>query len=119
MSPLQKEDDEMLTTLFGAINLPPAAATLAVIVTVYGVLQGLKKIPALWPYITGWKAIALNGLLTAAALLATIPAEQLYTTNTLLALVTTMAGSAGIHGTVTAMNKPAAPANALKPHKLN
>lgn len=89
-----------------ALSIPPAAKTIAVIGSVYGLLQGLKKIPALTPFITGWKAIVLNVILTACGLLITIPPDQLYTTNTLLLLITTGAGAAGIHGTVKALSAP-------------
>jgi hypothetical protein len=115
---LQPKEENMIAILmFALLTAPPAAQVLAVIVAVYGLIQGLKQIPALKPWITGWKAVLLNGLLTAGGLLVTIPADQLYTLNTLLSLVATMAGSAGIHGTVTALSKPT-PAPA-KPHPLN
>ena len=92
--------------LMAALSIPPAAKTIAVIASVYGLLQGIKKIPGLTAFITGWKAIALNVALSACGLLITIPADQLYTTNTLLLLLTTGAGAAGVHGTVSALSAP-------------
>lgn len=88
------------------LNIPPAVSVLAVTATVYGVLQGLKKIPVLTPYLTGWVAIAFNVLLSIGGLLITIPANQLYTTSTLIALLTTVLSAAGVHGTVSALSKP-------------
>jgi hypothetical protein len=87
-------------------SIPPAAKTLAVIGSVYGLLQAAKKIPVLTQYITGWVAIALNVLLSACGLLVAVPADQLYTTNTLLLLLTTGMGAAGIHGTVQNLSPP-------------
>ena len=89
-----------------ALNIPAAAKVLAVIGSVYGLLQAAKKIPALTQYLTGWVAIAVNVLLSAGGLLIAIPADQLYTQSTLLALVTTVLSAAGIHGTVSAMSQP-------------
>ena len=88
----------LLTAL--TIVVPPAAKMLAIVAVVYPLIQGLKKIPALTPYIKGWWAIALNVALSALGLLITIPADQLYTTNTALALVTAILAAAGVHGTV-------------------
>jgi hypothetical protein len=88
------------------LSLPPAAKVLAVMGSVYGLLFGLKKIPALTPYLTGTVAIALNVVTTVLGLLLALPAEQLYTSNTLVLIVTTVLGSAGIHGTVKAMSPP-------------
>jgi hypothetical protein len=88
------------------LNIPPAAKVLAVIGAVYGILQAAKRIPALTKYLTGWVAIAVNVLLSAGGLLIAIPADQLYTQSTLLALITTVLSAAGIHGTVSAMSQP-------------
>ena len=88
------------------ITVPPAAKVLAIIALVYPLIQGLKRIPALTPYLTGWVAIMLNVALSACGLLIAIPANQLYTTNTLLALITACLGAAGVHGTVSAMSGP-------------
>ena len=48
----------LLTTL--TITVPPAAKVLAIVAVVYPLIQGLKKIKALTPYIKGWWAVALN-----------------------------------------------------------
>jgi hypothetical protein len=88
------------------VTLPPAAKVLAIVALVYPIIQALKRIPALTAYLTGWWAIALNVLLSAGGILIEVPADQLYTTNTLLALVTAILGAAGIHGTVSAMSRP-------------
>ena len=88
------------------LSVPPAAKVLAVIGAVYGILQTAKKIPAFTKYLTGWVAVAVNVALSAGGLVLAIPADQLYTTNTLLALISTALGAAGIHGTVSAMTPP-------------
>lgn len=87
-------------------SVPPAAKVLAIVGSVYGILQGLKKIPALTQYLTGWLAVAVNVALTVCGLLVAIPADQLYTANTALLLVTAILGSAGVHGTVKSMSSP-------------
>lgn len=89
-----------------ALSIPPAAKVLVVVGAVYGILQGLKKVPALTQYLTGWLAVAVNVALTVCGLLVAIPADQLYTANTAMLLVTTILGSAGVHGTVKAMSPP-------------
>src|ERR1700739_516118 len=82
------------------LTVPPTAKVLAIIAAIYSLIQALKKIPALTPYIKGWVAIALNVALSAGSLLITVPASQLYTQDTFIALVTTFLAAAGIHGTV-------------------
>lgn len=89
-----------------SINIPPAEQTLAVIGVVYGAIQGLKKIPALTQYLNGWIAVGVNLVLTVGGILATVPADQLYTVNTLGLLLTAILGSAGVHGTVKSMSQP-------------
>jgi len=84
-------------------NLPPAAKVLAIVLLVYPTIQALKQWPFLAPYLTGWKAILLNVLLSAGGLLITVPADQLYTMATLYSLLQAVAGAAGIHGTVSAL----------------
>ena len=98
----------MLLVYFTAVTfaIPPAAKTLAVIGAVYGILQGAKKIPALTQYLTGWVAVAFNVALTSGGLLVAIPPDQLYTTNTLMLLVTTILAAAGVHGTVKSFSQP-------------
>ena len=89
-----------------ALTIPPAAKVLAIAALVYSVVQGLKKIPALTAYLTGWVAIALNVILSATGLLIAIPASDLYTMNTLMALITACLTAAGVHGTVSSMSQP-------------
>jgi hypothetical protein len=91
------------------LTIPPAAKTLAVVVAVYGVLQGLKKIPALTAFLTGWKAVAFNVVFSVVGQLAVIPAGQLYTTDTLNSIIQTIImvlSAAGIHGTVRSFSAP-------------
>lgn len=92
------------------IAIPPAAKVLAIVGAVYGILQGLKKVPAFTAFLTGWKAIAFNVALTILGLLVVLPADQLYTVNTLNAILTTIItalAAAGIHGTTVALrSKP-------------
>lgn len=92
--------------LLAAITLtvPPAAKVLAIVAVVYPLIQLLKKIPALTPYLIGWVSIALNVVLSACGLLIAIPPSQLYTSDTLLALITVCLSAAGVHGTVSAMS---------------
>lgn len=89
-----------------AVSIPPAAKVLGIIGTVYGILQGLKKVPAFTQYLTGWIAVGVNALFTVCGLLLAVPADQLYTINTAVLLITTILGSAGIHGTVSSMSQP-------------
>jgi hypothetical protein len=88
--------------VLAGITIPPAAKILAVVAVVYPLVQMLKKAPPLARYIKGWVAIALNIALSAGGLLIAIPADQLYTTNTLIALFQVVLGAAGVHGTVNA-----------------
>jgi hypothetical protein len=88
------------------VALPPAAKVLAIVALVYPIIQGLKRIPAFTAFLTGWKAIALNVALSACGILIAVPADQLYTTPTFLALVTAILSAAGVHGTVSAMSTP-------------
>jgi hypothetical protein len=85
--------------LLAAITLSPAAAVkvLAIAGSVYGVLQLVKK---QFPQINGYWAVALNIGLSALGTAVTVPSDQLFTVNTMLALVTASIGAAGIHGTV-------------------
>lgn len=104
--------------LFLTLVVPPAAKVIAVVVVIYGVIQGLKQIPGLKPYLTGWTAITLNIVLSVLALFVgptAIPADQLYTVNTLMTVLSVGLGAAGIHGTVSTMMKKAAPAPAAPP----
>jgi hypothetical protein len=98
------------------ITLPPAAKVVAALILVYTITMGLKKIPALTAYLTGWVAIAVNLILAVGSIFMPpngIQASNLWTTNTFLAVVnavatalTTAAGAAGIHGTIKSMSAP-------------
>jgi hypothetical protein len=95
--------------VIAAFALPPAEKVAAVIVAVYPTIQLLKRIPAVTAFLTGWKAIALNAVLSGCGLFVVppgIPPDQLYTLNTAILLVTTILGSAGVHGTISAMSQP-------------
>jgi hypothetical protein len=81
-------------------TIPTAAKMLAILTLVYGILQIVKKSPLIGPYINGWVAIALNLVLNALGAIIVISPDQLYTTNSLLVILTAALGSAGIHGTV-------------------
>ena len=70
------------------VAIPPAAKVLAIVAVVYPLIQALKRIPAFTPHLSGWVAILVNILLSALALILTVPAAQLYTTDTFVALVT-------------------------------
>ena len=101
----------MLTTV--ALTIPPAAKVLAISGSVYGILLGAKKIPALTPYLTGWVAVAFNVVLTVTGILCgqlnqatAIPPDQLYTSATFLTILTAALGAAGVHGTVKSMSRP-------------
>jgi len=94
-----------LLLLFFAVTIPPAAKVLAVVGAVYVILQGLKKVPGLSNILSGWVAVAVNIIFSACGLLVTIPADQLYTANTLITLITVSLSAAGIHGTVSTMSK--------------
>lgn len=73
----------------------------AVAAAVYAVLQVLKKfIPALG----GVWAVVLNVAFAAIGFIASTPAEQLFTFQTLLALLAAAAAAAGIHGTVSKLS---------------
>jgi hypothetical protein len=101
----------LFTTL--TLTVPPAAKVLAIVAIVYPLIQGLKKIPTLTPYIQGWWAVGLNVVLSALGLLITVPSDQLYTTNTALALLTVILSAAGVHGTVSSLTAQAT--TAVKP----
>ena len=90
-----------------AFTIPPAAKTLVVIVAVFTILQAMKLSPWLNQYVvTGWKAVGLNVLLTIGGLLVTVPAANLYTLNTFVLVITSVLGSAGLHGTQKAFSDP-------------
>jgi len=69
---------------------------------VYIILQIVKQA---WTSLSGVSAIVVNFLITAIAYVIALPKEQWFTLTTLLALATTVAGAAGIHGTVKSLVK--------------
>ena len=83
-----------------ALAVPPALKVIAVSGLVYAVIQGAKKSPWLGSMIQGWWAVALNVVLTVSGIVAVIPADQLYTMQTLETTILAVLASAGIHGTV-------------------
>ncbi len=103
-----------LMFLFFLDAVPPAAKVLADAVIVYGLIEIVKRSPLIGPRITGWVAVALNIVLNALGALVTIPADQLYTGNSLLLILTASLGSSGIHGTVNKLNAQAKMKAALK-----
>lgn len=94
-----------------AIALSAAATTkiLGIAAAVYAILQTAKK---LFPSIGGSGALALNIGLSVLGFLVTVPASSLMSLDTLVGLITAIAASAGIHGTVKNLTapSPAAPA---------
>ncbi len=93
---------------FSLAALPSPVKVLAVLGFVYGIIQILKQSSVLAPYITGWKATALNAVLSLLGLLVVIPSDQLYNLSTLGTTITTwlgiVLGAAGIHGTVSRLS---------------
>lgn len=73
------------------------ARIIAIAIAVYAFLQGVKQF---FPLLTGWWAIAVNAIFSAAGILAVTPSDQLLTPGTLSALVVAVLTAAGIHGTV-------------------
>lgn len=98
------------------LTVPPAAKVVAAFLLIYAAMFGLKKIPALVPYLQGWVAVAVNILLAVASLFVPpsgIQPSQLYTMSTgmavinaILTAITTSAAAAGIHGTIKSLSKP-------------
>lgn len=86
-------------TLF-TLSWPTPVTALAIAAAVYSILQAAKASPWLGQYITGWFALILNGALTVLAYVATVPSAQLYSWTTVTAIIITVLGGAGIHGSV-------------------
>jgi hypothetical protein len=88
---------------FLALALSPAvsAKVLAVAAAVFSILQIVKKFV---PGLGGVWAIAFNVALALIGFVITVPADQLFTLNTLVGLITAIAAAAGIHGTVKSMS---------------
>lgn len=79
-------------------SFPPAARTLAVSGSVYAIMAAAKKNTWVSQKITGWYAVALNLAFTITGLVIVIPADQLYSTNSMVSIVVGVLGSSGIHG---------------------
>lgn len=90
-----------------AVSVPPAARSLAVLAAVYAIITAAKLSPWLAQYITGWGGVVVNTVLTVIGLIVVIPADQLYSWNSLVSVIVSVLGSSGIHGMV--KNIPAAP----------
>ena len=88
------------------LTVPPAAKVLAVSASVYGILLAAKKVSALTKFLQGWVSIAFNVALTITGLIIAIPADQLYTANTAITLISTALAAAGVHGTVKSLSQP-------------
>jgi len=84
--------------MFYVVTATAIATKIAVIAAiVYPVLQVLKKVI---PAISGKWALVLNIALSTVGILVATPTDQILTVTTLLSLITTVAASAGVHGTV-------------------
>jgi hypothetical protein len=95
--------------IFAVISVPPAIKVIAVSVSVYAALQGLKNVPVFTQYLTGWWAILFNFVLSAVGLIVTLTPQELYTQTTLnlvIGLLMTSLAAAGIHGTVKSQQPP-------------
>jgi hypothetical protein len=79
-------------------HIPPAARTLAIAGSVYGILRAAKTNDWVIQYINGWIAVAFNLMLTILGIVILVPSDQLYTTNTLVTVITGVLTSSGIHG---------------------
>lgn len=79
---------------------------------VYAVIQVLKQAPVLQPYLQGWLAILFNVIFAGAGVLATVPAEQLWSVSTFIAFLTAVLAAAGIHGTTSKLAARTATDNA-------
>jgi hypothetical protein len=75
----------------GAVSL--AGKVIVIAGMVAAIVQGIKKLINL----SGVGAMVLNGIASVVALIAVTPADQLFTIQTLIALITTILGAAGIH----------------------
>jgi hypothetical protein len=106
----------MILLVAVTLQIPPAAKVVAAFILIYALMFGLKKIPALVPYLQGWLAIVVNIVLAVASLFVPpsgIQPSQLYTMSTgmavinaILTAITTSAAAAGIHGTIKSMSQP-------------
>ena len=83
-----------------ALTLPPAAKVLAVSAGVYATLQIIKQAPVVQPWLKGWIAVVFNIVFSIIGAYIAVPADQFYSLQTWLAILTAALGAAGIHGTV-------------------
>ena len=90
-----------------ALSTATSAKILGIAGAVYAILQVAKKI---FPALSGWWALGMNIGLSVAAVLVTVTPENLFSVDTLVAVLTAIAASAGIHGTVKNLSAPASPA---------
>lgn len=79
-------------------SVPPAARSLAVIVAVYTIMLAAKQNTWVANHVKGWYGVAFNTLLTILGVLVVVPADQLYSINTIVAVAVSVLGSSGIHG---------------------
>lgn len=86
------------------LAVPPAAKVAAVSVAVYGIIQALKQAKDLQPYLTGWKALAINAAFCIVGVVVVTPPDQLYTWATVASIGQALAGAAGIHGTISKLS---------------
>jgi len=75
-----------------------AAKIIGISAVVFVVLQALKKAPAVGPYLHGWLAIALNVALSIAGILSVLTPDQVFSWQTLIAVLTAALSASGIHG---------------------
>lgn len=87
----------LLMFFFVSVTLTNIAFKIAAVAAiVYPLLQVLKKF---FPVLSGWKSLVMNIAFSIVGLLITTPPDQYFTTTTLVALITAIGTSAGIHGT--------------------
>jgi hypothetical protein len=79
-------------------NFGPQTKTLAVLAIVFTAVQGLKK---LFPKLGGWSSLIVNTLLSVLGVVTVVQPQDLFSVQTVIAVVLAVSGSAGIHGTWT------------------
>jgi hypothetical protein len=85
----------------GAVpNLNVSLRVLAIMGVVFAVVQAIKMA---FPAIAGIWAIIFNVVLSVAGVVVAIPAEKLFSYETLTTVLVAAIGAAGIHGTVSSM----------------
>lgn len=98
-----------------SLHVPPAATMLLVLAAVYAMIAAAKASPWLGPKLTGWVTVLINVLLTVLGLFIAVPASQLYTWNTLVSVIVSVLGSAGIHGMTQNIPPSPPPSGAVTP----